>query len=218
MVARRRLVVIGAGGHAREVIEAVRAAGADGAAWDLLGVVADVEPADPAELEALGVTMLGPVSILAEMGAGHVVAVGDRAGRRRLAALAVRLGSEPVVIRHPAAVVGRRVSLGPGCYVAAGAVLTTNVVLAEHAHVNVGATVSHDARVGAFSNVGPGCHLAGRVAIGAGVDLGAGVVVIPDRTVGDGAVVGAGATVVRDVPPHVTAVGTPARVLRTHPA
>jgi len=105
------------------------------------------------------------------------------------------------------------VRLQGGCYIAAGAIVTTNSFLGCHTHVNVGATVSHDCVVGDYCNLSPGARLAGGVTLGDRVNLGMGAVIGPNRCVGDGSVVGAGATVMEDLPGHVTAVGTPARIL-----
>ena len=46
-----------------------------------------------------------------------------------------------------------------------------------------------------------------------GASIGAGAVILPGLRIGEGATVGAGAVVVRDVAPHTTVVGNPARVL-----
>ncbi len=47
------------------------------------------------------------------------------------------------------------------------------------------------------------------------VVVGVGAIVLGDITIGEGARVGGGAVVVKDVPPHATAVGVPARVVAT---
>ncbi len=52
------------------------------------------------------------------------------------------------------------------------------------------------------------------VTIGSDCWLGAGVIVMPGVTIGDGTVVGAGSVVTKSLPPHVVAVGNPARVVR----
>jgi serine O-acetyltransferase len=49
--------------------------------------------------------------------------------------------------------------------------------------------------------------------IGNGVLIGAGTIILGNIKVGDCARVGAGSVVVRDVPPHVTVVGVPARIV-----
>lgn len=202
------LVVIGAGGHAREIIEAVSAA----TGWRLLGVLSD-DNEHPDRLSALGARYLGAVSAIADIEAMYVVGIGNPAIRRRISELADGSGHQAATIIHPAAVVGASVVTGKGCYVAARAVLTAFVTLGAHAHVNVAASISHDSVVGPFASIGPGAHLAGWVSIGDEADLGIGTNVLPRRRIGSRTVVGAGSTVTCDIPQDVTVVGTPARIL-----
>ena len=216
MTGPRALVVVGAGGHGREVLDiveamavAARAAGRP-APYEAVGMVADAEP-DLELLARRGARFLGPLEALGDLDADHVLAVGDPVGRRRLEERVAALDSRPAVLVHPSATLGADVELGPGVVVAAGARITTNVRLGRHVQVNVGAVVSHDARVGDHATLSPGVLLNGAVTIGVGAFLGTGAIVTPGCAVGDGAVVGAGAVVVRDVPAGVTAVGVPAR-------
>ncbi len=231
-----KLVVIGAGGHGREVVEALLAAEAAGGepgdlgdlgdlgdpgdlgapvagpGRELIGVIAD--DVDPALLDALGTAHLGPVDEVERLvpaGTGYVVAIGSSQIRATLAGRLDDVGLVATSVIHPAASVGRAVRIGPGCYVAAGAGLTTNVELGRHVHVNVNAVVSHDCVVGDFATLSPGVLVNGTCRIGARSFLGTGAVVLPGRRIGADAVIGAGAVVVDDVEAGVTVVGVPAR-------
>lgn len=214
----RRLLVVGAGGHARELLDAVAAVNAVAPAFELVGALDD----DPAKLGAdiHGVRVIGdtagdaPFAAQVELALG----IGSSAVRARLARRLAERGARFATVVHPRATIGARVELGDGAYVAAGAVLTTDVVVGAHAHVNVAATVSHDCVLGAFSTIGPGSHLAGGVRVGDGCDLGVGVCAIPGVRLGAWSIVGAGTVVTRDVDGDATLVGTPARVIARRPA
>lgn len=165
--------------------------------------------------EILGVPVLGAVSRLAEQGYRRaVIAIGDNATRRNLS---VQLrGIEWVTVVHPHTWIHPSVRIGEGTVVFAGAVIQPEVRIGSHAIINTGATVDHECIVHDYAHVAPGVHLAGRVEIGEGAFIGIGSSVIQCCKVGAWTVIGAGAAVVRDIPDNVTAVGVPARVIRTN--
>jgi sugar O-acyltransferase (sialic acid O-acetyltransferase NeuD family) len=208
------LVIVGAGGFGREVLDAVDAGLWPERAPHVLGFVDD-DPSARAEVEALGEVFLGPVDAMGSLDAKYFVGVGSPTVRRRLDQLLMNFGRsahEPVV--HRLAGIGRRVSLGAGTVVCGGAMLTTNIVAGRHLHVNLNATIGHDCVIGDFVTLAPGVSISGHVRIGDGVEFGTGAVVLPGVTIGDGAMVGAGAVVTRDVDPGVTVIGMPAKPRR----
>lgn len=99
----------------------------------------------------------------------------------------------------------------------AGAVLTCEVMIGSHAIVNVGSTVSHEARLEEFVTLAPQCAVCGAVSIDEGADIGTKAAIIQGRTIGAWSVVGAGAVVINNIPPNVTAVGCPAKVVKERP-
>jgi len=208
------LVIVGAGGLGRELHDIVEALNAIEPVWDFLGFV-DAEPARPELLSERG-PLLGGDEVLGGLppGTHFVVAVGDNAVRRRLAAVAEDAGLVGAVLVHPRASVGpRRVDLGAGTVVAAGAAITTNVTIGRHGRVDQNATVAHDARLGDFVSISPGANVSGAVVIGDGVLVGTNAAIIQGLTVGDEVTIGAGAVVVRDVAAGETVAGVPAVAL-----
>jgi acetyltransferase EpsM len=183
-----RLVVIGAGGHAKVAIATAHAAGCrveaafddDEARWGST---------------VLGVPVRGPVEAAATH-EGAVIAIGDNLARRTIAR---KLAMRWISIVHPSAVVHDSVTIGEGTVVFAGAVVQPGVALGEHVIVNTGSTIDHDCRVDHFAHVAPGVHLAGQVVVGEGSLVGIGASVIPGTRIGRWATVVAGAVLVRDV-------------------
>lgn len=199
------IYVIGAGGHAKVVVDALLAAGV---ARERLRV-SDNNPAlAGASLCAIAVEV---PAVRPEMRGGLFhIALGSAQARQQLHAQLAALGARPWSVIHPRAVVSPSSSLGAAVFIAANAVIGPGARLADGVIINHGAVVDHDCCVGAFSHVASNATLGGAVRVGAQVLVGAGANVLPQRKLGDNAVVGAGAVVINNVPAAQTHVGVPA--------
>ena len=208
------LVLFGTGGFAREVLQVALDANEDQPRWNVLGFLDDDRKAHGAHVHDL------PVLGGAEWAAGHpevavAIAIGGTAARRRIAHRLA--GTRFATLIHPRAWVGRRVEIGEGAIVCAGTAVTTDVVLGRHVILNLNCTVGHDAHLRDFVTAAPTVNVSGNVTVGDGCDLGTGSTIIQGIEIGAWSIVGAGATVVRDLPPNVTAVGSPARPIKERP-
>ena len=198
------LLVLGAGGHARPVIEALRAMG--------LAVAGVLD--DAARAPVLGVPVLGPLDSLGTHGeAAVVIAIGDNALRERLGAACQGRGLDLPNVIHPAALLSPSARIGAGVQVMARAVIGPEAMLGDLALVNTGAIVEHECTLGPAAHLGPGAVLCGGVAVGARALLGAGAVVRPGCRIGADAVIGAGAAVTQDVAEGARVAGAPARLI-----
>lgn len=209
------LLILGAGGFGREVVDVVDAVNRahDEAPWQLVGFLDDGSPATDL-LDRLGVPLLGGREVLDQhAGAWYVVGVAAAGPRRALSAAADAAGLHAATLVHPSATLGRDTTLGEGSILCAHTDVTTHVTVGRHVHVDRQVTVGHDSVLGDLVTLHPGATISGAVTLGEGCTVGSNAVVIQGRTVGAGAFVGAGAAVVRDVEPGVTVVGVPARPL-----
>lgn len=201
------VVILGAGGHAKVVIEAFRETGQ--AVSRCVGGPSDppclldvpVIP-DEAELPALRASGLSRA----------FVAIGSNKLREKLGAKLESLGFELVSIIHPRAWVSSSARIGRGVVIMAGSVVNACAVIGDLAIINTGATVDHDCVIGRCVHVAPQCALAGCVGVGDRAMLGVGAKVIPGVRIGADATVGAGSVVVRDVNDAALVMGVPARV------
>jgi len=199
----RPVPVIGAGGHAKVVIQAIRAMG---------HAVARVFDDDPnLEGRSIGDAPVGcPVArIEAYPSLPTVIAIGNNQRRRFFAE---RFDLEWMTVVHPKAYVDSSTCLGHGVVVLPGAVLQLDSRVGDHVIVNTGATVDHDCAISAYVHLAPGVRLGGGVTIGEGTRLGIGAMAIPNMHIGAWTTIGAGAVVVNDIPDGVTAFGVPALV------
>ena len=207
-----RIVVVGAGGHARVVADVIRLTGE----FELHGFL-DTENAERRGEEYEGSQVLGGHEMLSDLkrdGVTHAaVAIGDNHARLRIGQELEAMGFQLPALVHPAATVSANVRLDAGSVVFAGAIINPATTIGRCAIVNTAASVDHDCTVGDGAHVGPGAHIAGWVTVGAGALVGVGAAVRPRITIGRDAIVGAGAAVISDVEPGTTVAGVPARVL-----
>lgn len=207
-----RVLIFGAGGLGREVLQILRDIAASGRPAEAIGFAVDPAHRGAPTLGGLPVHDDAMAVLRADPTLSVVVALGDPGLR---AATVERLsGARFATLRHPAAWLGESVTLGEGSIVFGHASATTDVAIGRHVLVNPGCTLAHDVVLEDFATLAPAVALAGGVHVEAGADLGTGARVIPRRRIGRSAIVGAGAVVIRDVPPGVTVVGVPARMLR----
>src|SRR5947209_19608645 len=169
-----RVVIVGAGGHARSVIEALRSLPGE------LEPVACTDP-DPARADTAvdGVPVLGDDSRLEQLLADGVRAaclgvggIGDNRPRARVYARLTELGFELPPVVHARATVAASALLGPGCQVMAGAIVAAGAVLGEDVIVNSAAVVEHDCNVEDHVHLATACALGGAVQVASRAHVG----------------------------------------------
>jgi UDP-perosamine 4-acetyltransferase len=211
----RPVIVLGAGGHAKVVIDLLHKLGRN--------VVAAVGRTESgAGQVVLGVpVMSGDDAVMAHDPGTVELALGiGMPTQQPIAGLRVRCDeakrfeskgySFPFLI-HPNSTIGEGVTLGRGAQVMAGAVVQPDVSIGEFAIINTGARIDHDCWIGAGSQVGPGAVLGGAVRVGSDTLIGMGSVVRQGITIGSRALLGAGAVAVADMADGARRIGTPAR-------
>jgi len=204
---RPALVIVGASGHAKVVIDIVEKEGRY-----LIAHLLDDNRALHGKT-FFGYRVAGSAADISGEKPLALVAIGDNGARQRIASRLREKGVGFASAVHPQAQIGRGAVIGAGTVVMAGAVVNSDATIGENVIINTGATVDHDCVVGDGVHLAPGAHLCGGVRVGAGTFIGAGTVVIPGIRVGENAIVGAGSTLLEDVPENVRAAGSPAKRL-----
>lgn len=207
---REPIWILGAGGHAKVVIEAIREAGE----FKIGGILDDDVDRHGTALRGVSIVdSMTPDAVNRHQIKHAVIAVGDNKIRSSIAQRLDGFVSWPTIV-HPRAIVASGSNLGEGTVVCAGAVVQTDTRIGRHVILNTASSVDHDCVVGDFAHIAPGCHIAGGVCLGDGVLAGIGTSMIPGRNIGQWSIVGAGAVVVVDLPEMCVATGVPARVIR----
>ncbi len=182
-----QILIYGAGGHAKAVMEMTRSLGA----FRIVGIVDD--NAELTGSSVLGFPILGSREILPRLyGQGIRMAANGVGG--------IMHGFAFPVLIHPRATIEASAEVFDGVQVFANAYVGSSVLLHEKCMINTGAIVSHDCEIGAYSHIAPGALLAGHAYVGERALVGMGVTTAIGINIGAGARIGNGAVLLADVP------------------
>ena len=213
----KKILVLGAGGHAKVVVDLARKA-----AFDVVGILDDFRQLGT---DFCGAKILGKFSDLPDVCkqkkvSSGVIAIGDNHARSLVAQqiLTFMPSFSFVSLIHPSATIGSDVSVGVGSVVMAGVVINPATQIGKHVILNTKSSVDHDGIIGDFASLAPGATLGGTVSVGSYSAVGLGANVIHGVSIGAHTVIGAGSLINKAIPELVVAYGVPARVVRSRKA
>ena len=206
------LIIIGAGGHAKVVLEIALENG-----WNVLGFV----DKKITQNSLCGYPVLGTDEVLpsllikgirhAAIGIGHV---GNYQVRDNIFANLKKLGFDLPILIHPKACISKLAIIGEGSICATGCIVNTCARVGGNCIINSGAIIEHDVILGDNVHAAPASVILGDVQVGRNTFLGAGSVVLQGCTVGESVIVGAGSTVLKSVDDDLVIAGSPAHEIR----
>lgn len=211
----RPLIIIGAGGHAKVLIEALRRLDRE-----ILGVT---DPSLSKSQDFFGVPVLGndieilnypPSAVELVNGLG---AIPGKTLRWKINAEMEGKGFTFAQVIHPAATISADATLASGVQIMAGVVLQPSVTIGSSCIINTGATIDHDCKIGKYCHIAPGVTLSGSVHIGDNVHVGTGSSVIQDVSIATGAIIAAGSIVYKNIGGNVSYVQQRKEVLNQLP-
>lgn len=213
------VVVIGAGGFGRELLDVIEAhnRAENDDQFNVIGVLDDAPSEENLDrLRRRGYKHLGGIETYFEMPStvNYFVGVGAPEVKARIVEACDARDRKASKVVHPSASVGSATTLSAGTVVCGGVQVSTNVRLGRHVHLNPGCIIGHDSILGDFISVNPGAIVSGEVEVDSKTLIGAGALVLQGIIVGEGSIVGASACVTREVEPHSTVVGVPAKEIR----
>ena len=212
------LVIIGAGGSSRDIIDLVgdinRHASAGGQRWDIRGLLDDDQ--DKRGQIICGIPVIGPVSRATDLRAHLVVGIASHRNRRVRKAIVERLGLDPTryaTLVHPSASVSSRARIGAGTVVLQKVAIGAQVTLGRHVLISSAVTIGHDTAISDYVSMASQVAIAGRVVMLESVYVGVSACLREGVKVGEGSLIGMGSVVTCDVEAGGTVVGNPARRL-----
>lgn len=197
----KKLIIVGASGHGKVIADIALKNG-----YEEIVFLDDDESLN----ECAGFPVVGRTSEAERMDGDKIVAIGNAKIRARIQGKIDNV----VSLIHPEAVISRRVEIGEGTVIMAGAIINSDTVIAEGCIINTGSSVDHDCRIGSFSHIAVGAHVAGNVKIGEFTWIGAGATVSNNICVCGECIIGAGSVVIKNIENAGTYVGVPAKKIK----
>lgn len=208
------IVIIGAGGFGREVAWLIEEINKDKTTWNLLGYIDD-------NIENHG-KVLNNIKILGgfdwlegKEDIYYVCAVGNPKTKKILIDKCEKINLKPATVIHPSVLMSQYNKIGEGCIICAGTIITVNVEIGNHVIINLDCTIGHDAVIKDYCTILPSVNVSGNTLIEQLSEIGTGTQIIQGIKIGEETIVGAGAAVVKDLPGKCTAVGIPAKVIKS---
>lgn len=209
------MIIIGAKGFAKEVLEVVHQMNQ----LDNLVFYDDVNHDIPDVL-------FGQFPVLKSMDAAadyfkmvaatFTIGIGNPVLRKQLHDTFIAIGGQCISIISPLATIGSfDVSVGVGTTILPGAILSNGTRLGKGCIVYYNSIITHDCIVGDFVEISPSVTLLGRCEIGSFSQIGSNATILPDVKIGKNVIIGAGAVVTMDVPDNSLVVGIPGKVIKS---
>jgi len=205
----RRILIVGAGGFGREVLEWTVAAWPS-AQQKIAGFLsADLDDKLLPQLPIVA----DPDDFTPLPGDGLLLAIGIPDIRRRVAESLGARGANFLTLIHPTAIVAKSATIGTGSVLCPHAIVSDSASTGRCALLNYFSSVGHDASMGDFAVLSPYAALGGGSRLAEDGFLGMHAAIAPRRTVGRGSRVSANSVAMTDAAPFSLVYGVPGRVV-----
>ncbi len=202
---RKKVVIIGAGGHAKVIADIIIKSGDE-----VLAILDDNEKIIGSQIiNELNIKVSGKVAdCINYKNAEFVIAIGSNKIRKDISQ---KYDLKYYTAIHPSATIGLDAKIGEGTVVMPGAIINSGAVIGKHCIINTSSVIEHDCKLEDFVHISPNSTLAGKVTIGECTQIGVGACVKNNIVIGENSLIGAGAVVVKDILEPGTYIGIPAR-------
>ncbi|MGY0372538.1 acetyltransferase [Clostridium sp. JNZ J1-5] len=209
-----KIVLVGGGGHCKVIIDIIKST----KKYEIIGVTDNNKIGE----KLLDVPIIGNDDMLPELFKSGVKnafvslgALNNIEVRDKIYNKLKKIGFNIPKLIHNKAVVSPYTEIHDGTCIMAGAIVNAGAVINENSIINTSSVIEHDCIIGRNTHVSPRSCIAGGCSIGENSHIGAGCCIIQGINIGSNVVIGAGAVVLKDIKDHVTAVGIPAKIIKS---
>lgn len=204
----KKVVIIGAGGHAKVIADIIIKSGDE-----VVGFLDDNIEKDTIIIDNYKVigTIEDCIKLQEDKDLFFIIALGNNYTRKDLAE---RYNLNYYTAIHPKAIIGMQVQIEEGTVIMANTCINPNTKIGKHCIINTGAIVEHDNIIEDYVHISPNATLCGFVKVGMFTHIGASATIRNCASVTNDCIIGMGAIVVKDIKETGTYVGVPAKLIK----
>ncbi|USK49612.1 acetyltransferase [Bacillus sp. CMF12] len=204
------IVIVGCGGHSKVILEIITAS----KKFKIAAILDDKYEKVTKENNIIKAPISHSEELIRTSIPFFVIAIGNNVVRQQIAERLLKAGAQFPILSHPTAYISPSAQVGEGTVVMANSVINAESMIGRHVIINTASVVEHDNIIEDYVHVSPSVTLTGNIYVGEGTHIGAGATAIPGIQIGKWSIIGAGSTIIINIPSYVTAVGTPAKVIK----
>jgi sugar O-acyltransferase (sialic acid O-acetyltransferase NeuD family) len=213
----KNIILYGASNYGLEVADTIADINrsASQPPWQITGFIDDNPDVQGKTLQ--GIPVLGSKDWLTTHPIGDyaiVCCIGSPHAKQKIIPFLEGLGATFATLIHPSAIISSKATIGAGCIIMAGSIISTSARIADHVIINLACTIGHNTTIGTYSCINPGSNISGDVTLGEGVLAGTNATVLERLQIGAYAKLGASSMVYTDVPEKASIIGVPGRIMK----
>lgn len=203
------VIILGAGGTGREIAEMFEEV-FDVENYRLKGFLSDV--LDVLDNYEVDYPLIGTIKDYeVQENDRFILAIGDIAGRRKVAESILNRGGKFINFIHPLAKVMKSAKIGQGVIIFPFAWVGADAELADFCFVNLHAACGHDVKLGAFCELAPYSAVAGGTSAGEECLFALHAVVAPKTVLGNNVVISQGSVTQKNQADNMVVIGVPGK-------
>ena len=205
----KKLLILGAGGHAKVVRETAIETGQFNSFYyldDDLGL-------NKKNLNIVGQLKDIFLDNIRNKFSNAFIAIGNSNKRESMFNKLTKAGYLLPKLIHPTSWVSKSASISDGTLILANSTIQANVKIGSSVIINNNCSIDHDCLIEDATHICPGVNLAGNIQVGKRAWIGIGSTVIQNIKIGNDVFLGAGSVVTKSIPDSVKAYGVPAKII-----
>ena len=210
----KEVVIIGAGGHAKVVIDIILQREKILNDNLIIKGILDDTFKENEEKKIFGIPIVGKINKILELPSNiyYIIAIGNNTIRKKIAQNYEKI--KYITLIHPKAVIAENVSISTGTVLMAGSIVNSYTKIGKHCIINTGSIIEHDNTIEDYVHISPRATLCGGVIVEEESWIGAGSTIIQGLKIGKKVIIGAGAVAIKNVENFSTMIGIPAKNIK----